>query len=137
MTLEEKIKNLQITLANGTVGSLVYLSGRLGNTEYSCEPVLLPFKLEYTQYPYVLEAPEGLNNPVYDWSKSQWVEQDKEALGYRLSQAEEKLSTLNTQSEKHETENTETQSALDKIQQSQLQMTQLLSQILASKGGAQ
>lgn len=48
MTLEEKIKNLQITLANGTVGSLVYLSGRLGNTEYTCEPVLLPFKLEYT-----------------------------------------------------------------------------------------
>lgn len=137
MTLEEKKKALEVQLAGGQFGQIVYLSGRIGAGDYDCEPVLIPFKLDYSQYPFVIEAPEGLTNPKFNWSTMTWDEQDENALAYRLSQAEAKLTTLNTQSEKHETENTSTQAALDAIQKSQLQMTQLLSQVLASKGGAQ
>lgn len=51
--------------------NLYYLS----NNNFDCVPVLVPIKLDYNQFPFVVDAPEGMNEPKYDWTHSRWIDQ--------------------------------------------------------------
>lgn len=76
--------------ANSEWKQIAYLS----NDQEDCEVIQLSEKHDATLYPVVLEEPTGLVHPKYDWSKSEWIEQDTQSQGYRLNQAEEKITNL-------------------------------------------
>lgn len=104
--------------------------GYISNSDVDCEPILLSKKHDNDFYPIVIEAPTGLNNPKYDWTKHVWVDQDATSNSVRLTNAEKAIQTAQEQAKTISTENQTLKDSLSNIEKGQKDQTQTLAQML-------
>lgn len=116
--------------------------GYKSNNEVDCEPILLTKKQEENIYPIVVEAPTGMNNPKYDWTKHIWVDQDAASTSLRLTNAEKAIQATQEQAASATNENKDLKNSLDDIAKNQIEqskqmaeMLQLLAPVVAKTGG--
>ncbi|MCH3904131.1 MAG: hypothetical protein LKE17_00040 [Lactobacillus sp.] len=86
-TWQEKADAFKTLLQpNGIYAQIVYQS----DSHHDCEPIPIPYKLDGDQYPFVVEAPTGMNHPKFDWSVDNhgWHETDANAQGERIAALE-------------------------------------------------
>lgn len=121
--------------------------GYISNSSVDCEPILLSAKYENNVYPIVVEAPTGLNNPKYDWTKHMWVDQDATSNSERLTNTENSLKSVAEQAKAAVDASEKVQQALTNISKGQndqmaqlANMLKLLAPVLAKEntttGGA-
>lgn len=125
-TWTEKQKELQLELDNGNKGQLVYYSGRIGADQIDCLPAIFIGQVKKTAYPIVVEAPEGLTNPVYDWNKFTWAEKDGSALSTQVQALSQQVEALKQDNTTQTTNNDKLQQVLQGIQTGQVQLTNML-----------
>lgn len=53
-----------------------------------------PYVPDRTEYPLVLEEPNGIAQPKYDWATSEWVENTTGSIADQLSALQDSVSTL-------------------------------------------
>lgn len=104
--------------------------GYMSNSDVDCEPILLSKKHDNDFYPVVIEAPTGLNNPKYDWTKHVWVDQDATSNSVRLTNAEKAIQSAQEQAKTVSTENEALKDSLSNIEKGQKDQTQTLAQML-------
>lgn len=104
--------------------------GYISNSDVDCEPILLSKKHDNDFYPIVVEAPTGLNNPKYDWTKHVWVDQDATSNSVRLTQTEKTLETVQNQAESISKENEALKDSLSNIERGQKDQTQTLANVV-------
>lgn len=104
--------------------------GYISNNDVDCEPILLSKKHDNDFYPVVIEAPTGLNNPKYDWTKHVWVDQDATSNSVRLTNAEKAIQSAQEQAKTISTENQTLKDTLSDIAKGQKDQTQTLAQVV-------
>jgi hypothetical protein len=86
-TWQEKADAFKTLLQpSGIYVQIVYQS----DSHHDCEPVPIPYQLDHDQYPFVVEAPTGMNHPKFDWSVDNhgWHETSADAQGERIAALE-------------------------------------------------
>ena len=116
--------------------------GYVSNDDVDCEPILLSTKHDVDVWPIVVTEPSGLNNPKYDWTKHQWIEQDAASNSVRLKEVEQKIDSVQQATTSVTQDNNALQQSLTNIangQQAQsqqlAQLLQLVAPIVAKDGG--
>lgn len=116
--------------------------GYVSNDDVDCEPILLSTKHDVDVWPIVATEPSGLNNPKYDWTKHQWIEQDAASNSVRLKEVEQKIDSVQQATTSVTQDNNALQQSLTNIangQQAQsqqlAQLLQLVAPIVAKDGG--
>lgn len=104
--------------------------GYISNSDVDCEPILLSKKHDNDFYPVVIEAPTGLNNPKYDWTKHVWVDQDATSNSVRLNNVEKAVKSAQEQAKTVSTENQTLKDTLNNIEKGQKDQTQTLAQVV-------
>ena len=136
---QETADNLKPIISENSMWKQI---GYISNNDVDCEPILLTKKHEENIYPIVVEAPTGMNNPKYDWTKHMWVDQDAASTSVRLTNAEKAIQTAQEQAATTASENKDLKDSLDGIAKSQTEqskqmaeMLQLLAPVVAKTGG--
>lgn len=104
--------------------------GYISKNGKDCEPILLSTKYDNDDWPIVVKAPTGLNNPKYDWHTHEWVEQDATSNSYRLNDVEQKIESLQKTATNTSKNNDNLQESLSDISKSQKVQSQQLAQLL-------
>lgn len=104
--------------------------GYISKNGKDCEPILLSTKYDNDDWPIVVKAPTGLNNPKYDWHTHEWVEQDATSNSYRLNDVEQKIESLQKTATNTSKNNDNLQQSLSDISKSQKVQSQQLAQLL-------
>lgn len=104
--------------------------GYISKNGKDCEPILLSTKYDNDDWPIVVKAPTGLNNPKYDWHTHEWVEQDATSNSYRLNDVEQKIESLQKTATNASQNNDNLQQSLSDISKSQKVQSQQLAQLL-------
>ena len=104
--------------------------GYISKNGKDCEPILLSTKYDNDDWPIVVKAPTGLNNPKYDWHTHEWVEQDATSNSYRLNDVEQKIESLQKTATNASKNNDNLQQSLSDISKSQKVQSQQLAQLL-------
>lgn len=104
--------------------------GYISKNGKDCEPILLSTKYDNDDWPIVVKAPTGLNNPKYDWHTHEWVEQDATSNSYRLNDVEQKVESLQKTATNASQNNDNLQQSLSDISKSQKVQSQQLAQLL-------
>lgn len=104
--------------------------GYISKNGKDCEPILLSTKYDNDDWPIVVKAPTGLNNPKYDWHTHEWVEQDATSNSYRLNDVEQKIKSLQKTATNASQNNDNLQQSLSDISKSQKVQSQQLAQLL-------
>lgn len=100
------------------------------NDSIPFDTVEMTTKLEGNQYPLVVDAPEGLKSPKFDWSTNQWVENDASSQGQQIAELVKSVKDMQKVNADVTQENTQLKSAIQGMQQNQLQTTTVLSQLM-------
>lgn len=94
-------------------------------------PVELP-----NQFPLTKDAPDpSFKNPVYDWQKMVWFDSSEENQGKQLADMQAKVAQLQKKAQANSEEKDKLTTALDNMQKSQMQLTQMLSTMMNSQTG--
>lgn len=140
MDLEQKTADLQKQINDNTMWKQI---GYISNDDTDCEPILLSKKHENNVWPIVVEAPDGLVNPKYDWTKHAWVENDPNSQGAQIKALKASLDSAKQTIASVQTSAQTTGATLEAIQKSQekqattsAQMLQMLAPLLANKSTA-
>ena len=104
--------------------------GYISKNGKDCEPILLSTKYDNDDWPIVVKAPTGLNDPKYDWHTHEWVEQDATSNSYRLNDVEQKIESLQKTATNASQNNDNLQQSLSDISKSQKVQSQQLAQLL-------
>lgn len=104
--------------------------GYVSNDDVDCEPILLSTKHDVDVWPIVVTEPSGLNNPKYDWTKHQWIEQDAASNSVRLKEVEQKIDSVQQATTSVTQDNNALQQSLDGISKGQQAQSQQLAQLL-------
>lgn len=104
--------------------------GYVSNDDVDCEPILLSTKHDVDVWPIVATEPSGLNNPKYDWTKHQWIEQDAASNSVRLKEVEQKIDSVQQATTSVTQDNNALQQSLDGISKGQQAQSQQLAQLL-------
>lgn len=104
--------------------------GYVSNDDVDCEPILLSTKHDVDVWPIVVTEPSGLNNPKYDWTKHQWIEQDAASNSVRLKEVEQKIDSVQQATTSVTQDNNALQHSLDGISKGQQAQSQQLAQLL-------
>lgn len=134
--------------SKGFYKTVVYVS----NDDYNCRPVPFWDELKAPKWPWVPidMAPEGLNNPVFDWTAEHphWVEVSQESQAKQLSAVQKQVNMLTTtadslakaqtqvvkQSQILQQQTIAGQKASMAMQKTQVQMLQMLQHIATQVG---
>ena len=137
---QDKLKEQEkLVDETGFFKQIVYVS----NDQFDCLPIPFPVKLnaEYA-FPFITEAPTGMNQPKYDWPKHRWVDQDAASTSVRLTNAEKAIQSAQKQAATTASENKDLKDSLDNIAKNQTEqskqmaeMLQLLAPVVAKTGG--
>lgn len=137
MDLKDKTTELQQQIGENTMWKQI---GYISNDDTDCEPILLFKKHESNIWPIVVEAPDGLVNPKYDWTKHVWFENDPNSQGAQIKALKASLDSAKQTIASVQTSAQTTGETLEAIQKSQeqqattsAQMLQMLAPLLANK----
>jgi hypothetical protein len=137
MDLKDKTAELQKQVGENTMWKQI---GYISNDDTDCEPILLSEKHESNVWPIVIEAPDGLVSPKYDWTKHVWVETDANSQGAQIKALKASLDSAKQTIASVQTSAQTTGATLEAIQKSQeqqaatsAQMLQMLAPLLADK----
>lgn len=78
---QTKADEMEKQVGNGLWTQMVYMS----NSEHNCTPVLLSEKHTANIFPFVIDAPVGFVDPVFDWGKNVWTENDANSQAQRIA----------------------------------------------------
>lgn len=78
---QAKADEMEKQVGNGLWTQMVYMS----NSEHNCTPVLLSEKHTANIFPFVVDAPVGFVDPVFDWGKNVWTENDTNSQAQRIA----------------------------------------------------
>lgn len=78
---QAKADEMEKQVGNGLWTQMVYMS----NSEHNCTPVLLSEKHTANIFPFVIDAPVGFVDPVFDWGKNVWTENDANSQAQRIA----------------------------------------------------
>ena len=97
----------------------------------------IPFAVIYSpvelpnQFPLTKDAPDpSFKNPVYDWQKMVWFDSSEENQGKQLADMQAKVAQLQKTAQANSEEKDKLTTALDNMQKSQIQLTQMLSNMM-------
>ena len=101
---------------------IIYISNEA--TGEICQPIVwLPGSGEApkkTAFPYVLEAPVGLSDPIYDWREAKWVESGRPNQSVVIADLTNKIVQLAEDNKELTTQVTQLQEALTEMAMSTL-----------------
>lgn len=100
------------------------------NDSIPFDTVEMTTELEGNQYPLVVTPPEGLKSPKFDWATNTWVENDASSQGQQIAELVKSVKDMQKVNADVTKENTELKSAIQGMQQNQLQTTTVLSQLM-------
>lgn len=96
---------------------IVYISNEA--TGEICQPIVwLPGSGEApkkTAFPYVLEAPVGLSDPIYDWHEAKWVESGRPNQSVVIADLTDKIVKLTEENKTLNTQVSQLQEALTEM----------------------
>lgn len=102
----------------------------------------IPFNVIYSpielpnQFPLTKDAPDpSYKNPVYDWQKMVWTDSNEENQGKQLAEMRATVAQLQKTAQANSEEKDKLTTALDNMQKSQMQLTQMLSAMMNSQTG--
>lgn len=107
--------------------------GYISKNGKDCEPILLSTKYDNDDWPIVVKAPTGLNNPKYDWHTHEWVEQDATSNSYRLNAVEKSVQSLQQSDQQAAKDNTDIKDTLSGIAKGQAEMLKLIGSATSPK----
>ena len=127
MDLKDKPAELQKQINDNTMWKQI---GYISNDDTDCEPILLSEKHESNVWPIVVEAPDGLVNPKYDWTKHIWIENDPNSQGAQIKALKVSLDNAKQTIASVQTSTQTTGATLEAIQKSQEQQAATSAQML-------
>ena len=113
--------------------NLYYLS----DNNFDCVPVLVPIKLEYNTYPFIIDAPKDMNKPKYDWTHSRWIDQTNADNQNKIADLQDAISEKDKQVTELQTGISEFKEQTQAITAAIGNLTTLVTQALQSAKGAE